>query len=47
MTKKKVLRIAAVVAAILVAIYAFSVLTDSTRGYSDVDTSVAVKQLDD
>ncbi|AWT27012.1 ATP-dependent zinc metalloprotease FtsH [Corynebacterium provencense] len=47
MTKKKVLRIAAVIAAVLVAIYAFSVLTDSTRGYSDVDTSVAVRQLDD
>lgn len=47
MTKKKVLRIAAVVAAVLVAIYAFSILTDSARGYSDVDTSVAVQQLDD
>lgn len=47
MTKKKVLRIAAVVAAVLVAIYAFGVFTDSTRGYSDVDTSVAMKQLDD
>lgn len=47
MTKKKVLRIAAIVAAILVVIYGFNVFTDSTRGYSDVDTSVAIKQLDD
>ncbi|MDN6439153.1 MAG: ATP-dependent zinc metalloprotease FtsH, partial [Corynebacterium nuruki] len=47
MTKKKVLRIAAAIAAVLVVIYAFNVLTDSTRGYDDVDTSVAMKQLDD
>ncbi|MGO1949347.1 MAG: ATP-dependent zinc metalloprotease FtsH [Mycobacteriaceae bacterium] len=47
MNKKRVLRIAAIVAAVLVAIYAFGVLTDSTRGYDDVDTSVALEQVDD
>lgn len=47
MNKKRVLRIAAIVAAVLVVIYAFGVLTDSTRGYDDVDTSVAMKQFDD
>ena len=47
MDKKRVLRIGGIVAVILVAIYAFSVLTDGTRGYDEVDTSVAVKQLDD
>jgi cell division protease FtsH len=47
MNKKRVLRIAALVAAVLVAIYAFGVLTDDTRGYDDVDTSVALTQIDD
>ncbi len=47
MNKKRVLRIAAIVAALLVAFYAFSVLTDSTRGYDNVDTSVALEQIDD
>lgn len=47
MDKKKVLRIAGIVAVILIAIYAFGVLTDDARGYDEVETSVAMKQLDD
>ncbi|MBC2681300.1 ATP-dependent zinc metalloprotease FtsH [Corynebacterium sp. 4HC-13] len=47
MDKKKVLRIAAIVAAVLIAIYTFSVLTDKTRGYEEVPTSVAMQQLND
>ena len=47
MEKTKVLRIAAIVAAVLIAIYTLSVLTDSSRGFADVETSVAMKQLED
>ena len=47
MDKKKVLRIAGIVAVILIAIYAFGVLTDDARGYDEVETSVAMKQLDE
>ncbi|QFQ01741.1 ATP-dependent zinc metalloprotease FtsH [Corynebacterium urogenitale] len=47
MDKKKALRIAGIVAAILIAIYTFSVLTDSTRGYDEVETSVALEQITD
>ena len=47
MEKKKVLRIAGIVAVILIAIYAFGVLTDDARGYDEVETSVALKQLED
>lgn len=45
MDKKKVLRIAGIVAAVLIVIYTFGVLTDGTRGYDNVDTSVAMEQL--
>lgn len=41
------LRIAGIVAAVLIAIYIFSVLTDSARGYEEVETSVALQQLQD
>ncbi|WP_035010983.1 ATP-dependent zinc metalloprotease FtsH [Corynebacterium jeikeium] len=47
MEKKKVLRIAGIVAVILIAIYAFGVLTDDARGYDEVETSIALKQLED
>ena len=47
MEKKKVLRIAGIVAAILIVIYLFGVLTDSTRGFSKVETSIAVQQMKD
>ena len=47
MDKKKVLRIAGIVSVILIAIYAFGVLTDDARGYDEVETSVAMKQLED
>lgn len=47
MDKKKVLRIAGIVAVVLIAIYAFGVLTDDARGYDEVETSVAMKQLDE
>ncbi|HIW95803.1 MAG TPA: ATP-dependent zinc metalloprotease FtsH [Candidatus Corynebacterium gallistercoris] len=46
MDKKKVLRIAGIVAAVLIVIYTFGLLTDSTRGYDEVNTSVALEQLD-
>ena len=46
MDKNKVLRIAGIVAAALIAIYAFGVLTDSDRGFDKVDTSIAIKELD-
>lgn len=46
MDKKKVLRIAASVAAVLVAIYVVGVLTNSTRGYANVETSIALQQLE-
>ena len=42
MDKNKVLRIAGFVAAALIAIYAFGVLTDSDRGFDKVDTSIAI-----
>ncbi|RAV34951.1 ATP-dependent zinc metalloprotease FtsH [Corynebacterium heidelbergense] len=47
MAKSKVLRIAGLVAALLIAIYAFSVLSDDSRGFSKVDTSVALAQLNE
>ena len=47
MDKKKVLRIAGIVSVILIAIYAFGVLTDDARGYDEVETSIALKQLED
>lgn len=47
MDKTKVLRIASIVAGVLIVIYIFSVVTDSTRGFDRVDTSVAIEQLDD
>ena len=47
MDKQKVLRIAGIVAAVLIAIYAFGVLTDDNRGFDKVETSVAMKQLGD
>lgn len=47
MEKKKVLRIAGLVATVLIMIYLFGVLTDSTRGFSKVETSIAVQQLKD
>ena len=46
MDKNKVLRIAGIVAATLIAIYVFGVLTDSDRGFEKVDTSIAIKELD-
>lgn len=47
MDRKKVMRIATVIAIIMLGIFAFSVFSSSTRGYQDVDTSVALKQLKD
>lgn len=47
MAKKKILRIAGFIAAALLAIYAFSVLTDDTRGFHKVETSVALQQIAD
>ncbi|MBI8990338.1 ATP-dependent zinc metalloprotease FtsH [Corynebacterium meridianum] len=47
MDNKKLLRIGAIAAVILIALYVMTVLTDDTRGYRKVDTSVALTQLDD
>ena len=41
------MRIATVIAIIMLGIFAFSGVSSSTRGYQDVDTSVALKQLKD
>ncbi|MCL0246480.1 ATP-dependent zinc metalloprotease FtsH [Corynebacterium sp. CCM 8835] len=47
MDNKKLLRIGAIAAVILVALYVMTVLTDDTRAYRKVDTSVALAQLDE
>ncbi|KQB86187.1 ATP-dependent zinc metalloprotease FtsH [Corynebacterium lowii] len=47
MKNKRILRFGVIAAVILVTFFVFSLLTDDTRGYQRVDTSVAMKQLDD
>ena len=47
MTRKPLYRTLAIVAGVLLVIFAFSYFSDSTRGYSSVDTSVALQQLTD
>ncbi|WFS12408.1 ATP-dependent zinc metalloprotease FtsH [Rhodococcus aetherivorans] len=46
MNRKTVFRNLAIVAGILLVIYAFSYFGDDTRGFAKVDTSVAIAQLD-
>ena len=46
MNRKTVFRNLAIVAGILLVIYAFSYFGDDTRGFTQVDTSVAVSQLE-
>ncbi|MGW4477531.1 ATP-dependent zinc metalloprotease FtsH [Rhodococcus triatomae] len=46
MNRKTVFRNLAIVAGILLIIYAFSYFGNDTRGYTSVDTSVAIAQLD-
>jgi cell division protease FtsH len=46
MNRKTVFRNLAIVAGILLIIYAFSYFGNDTRGYTTVDTSVAIAQLD-
>ncbi len=46
MNRKTVFRNLAIVAGILLVIYAFSYFGDDTRGFTQVDTSVAVAQLE-
>ncbi|MDV3208637.1 MAG: cell division protein FtsH, partial [Rhodococcus ruber] len=46
MNRKTVFRNLAIVAGILLVIYAFSYFGDDTRGFTKVDTSVALAQLD-
>ncbi|GAA4490694.1 ATP-dependent zinc metalloprotease FtsH [Rhodococcus olei] len=46
MNRKTVFRNLAIVAGILLIIYAFSYFGNDTRGYKSVDTSVAIAQLD-
>ncbi|WP_448852745.1 ATP-dependent zinc metalloprotease FtsH [Corynebacterium sp. 335C] len=45
MDKKKVFRIAGAVGVILLLLYAMTTLADDTRGFRDVDTSVALQQI--
>ncbi|MEJ4098896.1 ATP-dependent zinc metalloprotease FtsH [Corynebacterium mastitidis] len=45
MKNKRILRFGVIAAVILVTFFVFSLLTDDTRGYQRVDTSVAMKQL--
>ena len=45
MNKKRVFRIVTVVGLVLLLFFAFSTLTDDTRNYREVDTSVAMAQL--
>lgn len=47
MNNKRVLRIGLIAAVVLILFYLFTLLTDDTRGYQEVDTSVAVQQLTD
>lgn len=47
MNKKRVFRIVTVVGLVLLLFFAFSTLTDDTRNYREVDTSVAMAQLAD
>lgn len=47
MDNKKLLRISAIAAIVLMSLYVFTVFSDTSRGYRPVDTSVMMKQLDD
>ena len=46
MKNQKILRYGGIAALVLVALYAFTFLTDDTRNFMRVDTSVALEQLD-
>ena len=47
MKNQKILRYGGIAAILLIALYAFTFLTDDTRGYEPADTSVAIQQLQD
>lgn len=47
MKNKRIVNIGIIAAVVLIGFFAFSLLTDDTRGYQDVDTSVALEQLDE
>ena len=47
MNRKTVFRNLAIVAGILLVIYAFSYFSNDTRGWKSVDTSVALSQITD
>ncbi|MBH0781295.1 ATP-dependent zinc metalloprotease FtsH [Nocardia bovistercoris] len=47
MNRKTVFRTLAIIAGILLVVYAFSYFGNDTRGWKNVDTSVALSQLDD
>ncbi|WP_304324881.1 ATP-dependent zinc metalloprotease FtsH [Corynebacterium frankenforstense] len=47
MKNKRILQIGVIAAVVLVLFYVFSLLTDDTRGFQKVETSVAMKQLAD
>lgn len=46
MDKKKVFRFAGIAAVILIILFVFTTLTDDSRSFREVDTSVALSQLD-
>ena len=46
MDKNKVFRIAGIVGIFLLILFAVTTLTDDTRSFREVDTSVAIAQLD-
>ena len=45
MKNKRILQIGLVAAVVLVTLFVFTLLTDDTRGYQRVDTSVAMQQM--
>jgi cell division protease FtsH len=47
MSNKRILQIGLIATVALVSLFAFTLLTDDTRGYQDVDTSVVMQQLDE
>ena len=47
MSNKRILQIGLIATVALVTLFAFTLLTDDTRGYQDVDTSVVMEQLAD
>ncbi|RNE49887.1 ATP-dependent zinc metalloprotease FtsH [Corynebacterium alimapuense] len=47
MKNKRILQIGLIAAVVLISLFVFTLLTDDTRSFQQVDTSVAVEQLED